>query len=175
MKHANNDTIFAESKSTSVMGSGKDKQCGDRGSSKLDVSKPKKLALSQSSNSNNAMSMSPKMVSDDEGLTKPKKPKLGVGAEVSSVSNSQTSGDQSVPDLSPSKDQNVTSSKSRKKPKFGVEARQKGGKLSDLAQELGELLVVTEQAGCKVDQLKIPDIKPKKVVPIFGKAANKTL
>lgn len=166
--------------------SGADKRTGIEGSSKR--KKPKSGSKcdsveqsSQSSSSSQAMSASPQAVpsvskiSGTVGPSKPKKPKFGVTPAYSSSSSSQSSNPSS-PRPATTKDKQFGKGvfSKPKKPAFGVRSPKSGGQqLSELAQELGDVMKKTEKEGSAVEEVHIPVVKAKKFVPVFSKNAQK--
>jgi len=61
---------------------------------------------------------------------------------------------------------------SKKPPKQEFGARSpKSPQLSDLAQELGDMMKKTEKKGLEVGEVKLPVVKAKKFAPVFSKKA----
>jgi len=165
------------------------------GSCKPDISKPKKpkfgvgteastkdgsfVQSSQSGRSSPAVSGSPQSVpsvsgkSGKGGPLKPKKPKFGVTPSYSTGSSSQSSNSCS-PHLAASKDTRGGKGVSPKPKKFGVhDGKSAGQPLSDLAEELGEIMKQTEREGSAAEKIQIPTVKAKKFVPVFSKTSQK--
>ena len=101
---------------------------------------------------------------------KPKKPKFVAVPQNLSQSNSH-SGSSNLPSSPNQVTEEFPKAKKPKKPKFGA-TLVCSQKLSDLAQELGEIMQETRQESSSVEELQIPVIKPKKIVPVFSKTAS---
>ena len=120
---------------------------------------------------------------NNDGPSKRKKPKFGVAPQNSSQPNSQSSNSNlentSSPNQAATEHQVAEESskhKKPKKPKFGAKLNwtlQCSQQLSDLAQELGEIMKKTEKESSDAEELQIPVIKAKKTVPVFSKTAPK--
>jgi len=185
-----NDLNWMQSVSTDhspqKVGYGKDKHPGKEGSSKLDIFKPKKPKCGavptvsagrdsteqslQSGVASPLISLSPNLASK-KNPTKPKKPKFGMRSPCSSNPDSQNVEN---PNLTANKGKcrDKEGSSKPKKPVFGVGAGKPGQQLSELAEELGELMKKTEMESAAVEQIEIPVVKPKKTVPFFSKKSS---
>ena len=188
MEGEQSDLGLLESKSTKhsfpESGSGKDKRRGKEGPSKPAIFKPKKPKFGavpvigtkyDSVEHSPLISSSPQSTSSNVA-TKSKKPKFGITPPYSSSSSSQRSSpDMHVPSLEPSKDKRRVKevSSKPKKPAFGVSAPKSSQQLAELAEELGEMMAVTEKESSAAEQLQIPVIKPQKTVPVFSKSVKK--
>ena len=206
------ESVFASHSSPEV-GSGKVKHRGKEGNSKPGISKPKKPKFGasavisskfdttecRSQASNSVIFMSPNLAAR-KGLSKPKfgaSPVISAKCD-SAEPNSQSSNSNSVtsmsPDFAPRKDPSkpkkpkfgVTApypntfdaqdtyrgkegSSKHKKPMFGARTPKSSQELSELAQELGEMMKETEKEAATAEEIQIPVIKLKKIVPVFGK------
>ena len=188
------EDFISESKLTSPFSPGPHKQHHE--SLKPDISKPKKPEFgagmaasakdgsfepssSQSGRSSPAVSGSPQSVpsvsekSGKGGPSKSKKPKFGVTPSYSAGPRSQSSNSCS-PHPAAGKDTHGGKAASSKPKKFEVHGTKSAGQpLSDLAEELGEMMMQVERASSAVEKIQIPTVKAKKFVPVFSKTGQK--